>query len=93
MSWNYRVCKKTFDKYDPSLHSPEDKYSVGIYEVYYNDNGDICLVSCNPIDPYGPTFEGLQQDFKLMQEAFDKPVLDLDTLEFAPVDDEIDDTD
>ncbi|MGB4898947.1 MAG: hypothetical protein WBP57_11060 [Ignavibacteria bacterium] len=60
----------------------EDQF--GICEVYYNDKGDITFTSENFIEPYGETLEDLKWSFDKMKEAFDKEVLDLDTIVYSP---------
>lgn len=91
MSWNYRVAKKciTVDILkDEVTGEVVDSYSedtFGICEVYYNDEGDITFTSENFIEPYGETLEDLKTNFNLMKEAFDKEVIDLDTLIYAEV--------
>jgi hypothetical protein len=63
MSWNYRVL--------------EHANGFGIYEVYYDNDGDgsICNISSIPMEPYGETVEELKRDMDAMNAAFDKPVL------------------
>lgn len=61
MSWNYRVI--------------ENLDGFGIYEVYYDDDGSICNISAEPMEPYGETVEELKRDVAAMNAAFDKPVL------------------
>ena len=89
MSWNYRVAKKciTVDILkDEVTGEVVDSYSenqFGICEVYYNDKGDITFTSENFIEPYGETLEDLKWSFDKMKEAFDKEVLDVDTIVYA----------
>ena len=90
MSWNYRVCRKRFEGFNPDLHDPDDEYSYGIYEVYYNDDGDIWANSMEPMEPYGTSLESIKECFSLMQQAFTKPLIDLDTIEYAERSDEKD---
>ena len=90
MSWNYRAAKKrlTVDILkDEVTGEVVDSYSedqFGICEVYYNDKGDITFTSKNFIEPYGETLEELKLSFDKMKEAFDKEVLDLDTVVYSP---------
>ena len=90
MSWNCRVVKKciTVDILkDEVTGEVVDSYSednFGICEVYYNDKGDITFTSENFIEPYGETLEELKWSFDKMKEAFDKEVLDLDTIVYSP---------
>ena len=88
MTWNYRVCRTRFEKFDPELHSPEDEFSFSIHEVYYTTNGDIRFTSVDPMSPYGTTVAELTSDFEIMKEAFEKDVLDLDSIVYVDEDDE-----
>lgn len=83
MSWNYRVGYKKL-KVDIDLSN--DVYEedcFGICEVYYNDKGEITFTSENFQEPYGETLEELKTSFNMMQEAFNKPVIDLDNIVYA----------
>ena len=48
MVWNYRVI--------------EHKRVFYIHEVYYNDNGDICAMSEDPMQPHGTSLAELKRD-------------------------------
>ncbi len=89
MSWNYRVIKRLQDI--PGGQGKRWYYS-GIYEVYYNSDGDICLISEEPIAPIGSNFEELRGKMNHMLSALGKPVLDYDKIEFAPMDEDGDNT-
>jgi hypothetical protein len=59
-------------------HLVEDTTKYEIFEVYYDDDGNIIAHSKNPISPYGEDdIEELKSDINKMKEALDKPVLDL----------------
>ena len=84
MHWNHRVCKET-DEHDNVFYS--------IREVYYNDKDEVTSVTSNiegirmfvyddPDDDSTP-LESLEQTVKWMRKALSKPVLDIDTLEYA----------
>jgi hypothetical protein len=88
VSWNYRVCKSRFDKFDPKLHSPEDEFSFSIHEVYYNDKGEITFTSVDEMSPHGTSADELKSDMTLMMRAFDKDVLDLDNIVYVALDDD-----
>lgn len=75
MSWNYRVMKRTYK----GMNYEEDAYDI--YEVYYNDNGEVKNWSESPTYPHGETLEELKEDIKRYEEALNKPVLDYDELE------------
>jgi hypothetical protein len=72
MSWNHRVCKET----------THGEVSYSIREVFYTDAGAVSLYSFDPDAPYGETLDELRADMARMTAAVEKPVLDLDTLEF-----------
>lgn len=86
MSWNYRVCKERCKGYDPEIHDPEDEFTYTIHEVYYNNDGGICFTSTDSMGPYGRSKEELMVDFTMMQDAFDKEIIDLDTIVYAEPD-------
>ena len=66
MTWNYRIIKRENEIWT----------YFAIYEVYYNKNGKITSWSEPPISPYGEDdVEDLKRDFKLMEKAFEKPIL------------------
>ena len=46
------------------------------------DDSKIHLTSTDSRDPYGSTLDALIGDLELMRKAFDKPVIDLDTIEY-----------
>lgn len=91
--WNYRVCKKRFEKFDPKVHDPEDEFSFTMHEVYYNKDESIRFTSVDPIAAHGVTVEEMKDDFYLMLGAFDKPVIDLDNIVYQEPDDEEDEND
>lgn len=72
MSWNYRVIYLPKDPNDDSFFNND---SFVIREVYYNDAGEIEFWAEEDASPIGETFEELCDNFDLMQEAFEKPIL------------------
>ncbi len=83
MSWNFRVCKET--------KGNVAKYSI--HEAYYNDDGEIWGVTDDetgvasyltqaPETEEDRLFE-MKQTIDMMLIAFEKDVIDLDTVEFA----------
>ncbi len=93
MVWNYRVCRKEFDAWDAELHDPEDRYSFNIHTVHYldghpDDDTKITFTSVDPIAPYGLTLDDLKSDVAKMNEALEKPVIELDTIEYEPMSEE-----
>lgn len=77
MTWNYRLCKRTA--------SCEEFY--GIHEVYYNSDGEITMVTENPVDVFGETASEVRSILNMMKAALKKDTIDLDAIVFAKVDD------
>ena len=69
MTWNYRVI--------------ENKEKFRIHEVYYNDAGEITVISEDPIVPEGETLEELKDDLEYYFAALKSLVLKKDEIEFA----------
>lgn len=102
MTWNYRICKET-RKWETSNDSGETvEYSIR--EAYYNKAGevqfvtveakvllaDLCEFTCSN---EAECVESLKTQLEMMTLALSKPVLDIDTIVFADVDDvEVEDT-
>ena len=90
MSWNYRVAKKCItvdilkDEVTGEVVDSCSEDQFGICEVYYNDEWKITSTTERFIEPYGETLEELKWSFDKMKEAFDKEVLDLDTIVYSP---------
>lgn len=97
--WNNRVCKETTES--PFLERPLTSYTIR--EVFYNDKGDICGVTQEAIGVYAdnehyppeipePSREEILREMKETIDRFAKalsfPIVDLDTIEFAPWSDE-----
>ena len=70
MAWNYRVI---YSPKNEDLAWDTDTFSIR--EVFYNDDGDIEHWSDENAEPFGATFEELADDFDLMAEAFERPIL------------------
>tara|TARA_E500000331_G_scaffold45258_1_gene38014 strand:+ start:113 stop:346 length:234 start_codon:yes stop_codon:yes gene_type:complete len=76
--WNYRVIKK--------------EGSYGLYEVFYNDEGEISAHAENP-DLVGDSMEGLLAQLSMMKKdilrTMNEPdrVLEFDKIEFKPFED------
>jgi len=85
MSWDYRIIQK---------QSLRDETENGIYyevhEAYYNSEDELCLISKEPISPYGMSLDGLKWTLEFMRKACDKPILIDGQIEFAPDIDEHD---
>lgn len=72
MTWNYRVI---FNK---------DEFQI--YEVYYNEAGEITAVSEDAITPSSESAEELQGDLEYYSRALKMPVLKMEEIVFAPMD-------
>jgi hypothetical protein len=51
-----------------------------IVEAYYTD-GKIDMITVDEMAPWGENEKELKDNYKMMREAFDKPVIDYDTRE------------
>lgn len=72
--WNYRVVRRAYT-------SPGGNGVVyGIYEAYYDDDGQINGLTENPQHVFGESLEELKRDHELMTQAFNLPVVDYETL-------------
>ena len=77
MSWNYRLCKSTYKGAD------YEEVSFTIREVYYNKDGTIWAVTENGTSPFGENVEEVKDVLAKMSSAFEKEIIDIDTLIFA----------
>lgn len=85
--WNYRLCK---NKHERSSGNDVTLYSIR--EVYYNDDGEIWGLTDDGISVYGDS-DGFDNEQEILDDmkgavknmllAFEKPVIDLDTIEYA----------
>lgn len=80
-TWDYRVVK--------SFHHVIDEDSYCIHVVYYNEKGEITNISKSANYPIGNTLEDLKEKLELYSSALEKPVIDLDSEEFANIRSEI----
>ncbi len=65
-TWNYRVVRRDWG----------DEESFEIHEIYYDDAGEICMWTQDPIAARGVDPEELTADLILMLEAAEKPTLE-----------------
>lgn len=75
-SWNYRVC----------VEGTGDEEYISIREVYYNVPGDdstIWAVTGEAVAPIGDSVEGLNLNLERMLGAFNKPIINLNTIKYA----------
>lgn len=63
MTWNYRVVRDLFSQY-------------GIYEVYYDEGGNISAWTGGPEEPFGESLDELEENLKQMSMALLLPVLE-----------------
>ena len=73
-SWNYRVIKSTND-------IGETCYQI--HEAFYNENGELALITENPVSPAGEPLDELKRDLEMMIEDLKHPVLEAGKIEFA----------
>ena len=73
ISWDYRVI--------------EHDGAFTVHEVHYNERGDIISFSEDPMGPSGETLEELKADMEYFLQAFNRPVLRKEEIEFAVMDD------
>ena len=66
MSWNYRVLKRGDD--------------YGVYEVYYDQEGNPHSMSEDPITPTAESLQDLSDTLQLFLEALQKDALNYETL-------------
>ena len=80
MTWNYRVISTPY----PS-EAHEESRTFEVHEVYYHDDGDIHCVTEGSVSPFGETEEEIRADMAHFQEAFNKPILRMEDIEFVGV--------
>lgn len=66
MSWNYRVIARP---------TPQNEWTFGIHEVYYNELGEPDMWSEDPIAPFGETLGELRDDIIYQLAAFTRTAL------------------
>ncbi len=67
MCWNYRVMKKK---------NSEGDFEYGIYEVYYDEIGNISMWTQEPLTPVCSSSDDLKYEMEIMMEAFRKDILE-----------------
>lgn len=67
MSWNYRIVKREV--------SPNE-FEFGVYEVFYDDDGNIMGHTENSLTPVVDSVEGLKYELEIMMRAFEFETVD-----------------
>ena len=86
-TWNHRIVKKRDPNYKEGAIWPVEFY-YEVHEVHYNNNGDLCAITEDPIAPYGESIDDLKETLEWMLNACDKPILIDGEIEYAPWGDE-----
>jgi len=73
MNWGYRIVHRTYQMPKELGGGVEHMYAV--HEVYWDDGGAYSITE-DPVAALGDTFEEAKDDYRLMAEAFRKPVLE-----------------
>jgi len=73
--WNHRVLKKAFED--------TDEVQYGVYEVFYNDAGEIYAHTNTPIELACETMEGLREYIEWCLKSLDDPILEYGKIKFA----------
>lgn len=73
MTWGYRIVKR---------RGQEGPEAYAIYEVYYNEQGEIEGMTASPAFPAGETPGELRRDLMNMLADSDLPVLEEGKIEF-----------
>ncbi|GAK50386.1 hypothetical protein U14_01616 [Candidatus Moduliflexus flocculans] len=74
--WNYRVVRKKHIWRHPDTQEEQTSYSYGIHEAYYDQQGNVGMITQEAVEPYGETIEELRHAWVMMAEAFGQPLLD-----------------
>lgn len=76
MSWNYRVVRQKHVWFDERSHVECVRYEYGIHEAFYDSEGHVGAITCDPVGPSGDTVQELRHAWVMMAEAFGQPILD-----------------
>jgi len=69
-TWNYRAVRKKFE---------DGREEIGIYSVYYDENGNVKGTSVDPAPVNSYSIQLLEDKLDLMKESLQKPILDFDS--------------
>lgn len=64
--WNYRIMKKK---------NRHGQFDFGIYEVFYDDLGQVKGCTKNSLTPVCESEDSLKEEIKIMMDAFEKETL------------------
>ena len=67
MTWNYRIIKRMTEI---------GEYEFAIYEVYYDEAGNVSRWTENPLTPNCLSEDALRHELTIMMEAFKKETLE-----------------
>lgn len=66
VTWNYRVVKR--------------RGYLAIHEAYYDENGNVRLLSTDPVSPESEDLAQLKTTLELMQEALNDGIIDFEQI-------------
>lgn len=75
--WNNRIVRRCY--INPLTGHEEVTFSV--HEAYYDDNGAVSALTKDSIAPQGEMLKELKGEIHRFLDAFEKPILDYDTLD------------
>lgn len=78
MGWNYRIVRKKISFVHDGMDMYE--YTYNIHEAYVDANDKVGSITVEPVNVFGTTIEELHQVYKMMKDAFTKPILDVDQI-------------
>lgn len=85
--WNYRVCKETYNK-----GTDFEEIGFTVREAYYNSDNSMWGLTDGLRGAYGDSVEDLKDGITKMMQAFDRSVVDVDTVVFSSMESDSDDS-
>lgn len=76
MSWNYRIVRQKHTWFDEHSRVERVSYEYGIHEAFYDSEGHVGAITCDPVGTSGDTVQELRRAWVMMAEAFGQPILD-----------------
>ncbi|RLC98987.1 MAG: hypothetical protein DRI65_17705 [Chloroflexota bacterium] len=90
MTWEYRVCREHYDD-ERILDDERDGFTIREVHYWDDDETKIHVTTEREMAPFGLSLDQIKSCLEMMTKALDKPVIDLDTLEYyEPTDEEYD---